>query len=84
MTEEDKKRRNSLLATLAFAGGNSVARELRDELENVHGIAVTLDKVRADLRVLQDVGAVRITADCSLVQITAEGREHAHRLRELF
>lgn len=82
MSEEDRKRRNSLLATLAFAGGNSVARELRTELEEVHGIAVTLDKVRADLRVLQDVGAVRLNGD--MVQITAEGREHAQLLRELF
>lgn len=82
MIPDDKKRRNSLLCTLAFAGGNSVARELRDELENVHGVAVTLDKVRADLRVLEDVGAVRLNGD--LVQITAEGREHAQLLRELF
>lgn len=82
MNEQDKKRRNSLLCTLAFAGGNSVARELRNELESVHGVAVTLDKVRADLRVLADVGAVRLNDD--LVQITAEGREHAQLLRELF
>lgn len=82
MTEQDRRRRNSLLATLAFAGGNSVARELRSELEAVHGIAVTLDKVRADLRVLQDVGAVRLADD--LVQITAEGREHVQQLRALF
>lgn len=82
MTDDDKKRRNSLLATLAFFGGNSVARELRAELEAVHGIAVTLDKVRADLRVLQDVSALRLNGD--MVQITAEGREHAQRLRELF
>ncbi|MFZ2269060.1 MAG: hypothetical protein WAV95_15905 [Azonexus sp.] len=82
MTEQDRKRRNSLLATLAFAGGNSVARELREELESVHGVAVTLDKVRADLRVLADVGAVRLNDD--MVQITAEGREHAQLLRELF
>lgn len=82
MLEDDRKRRNSLLCTLAFAGGNSVARELRAELENVHGIAVTLDKVRADLRVLADVGAVQLNGD--MVQITAEGREHAQLLRELF
>lgn len=82
MTDDDKKRRNSLLATLAFFSGNSVARELRDELEEVHGVAVTLDKVRADLRVLQDVSALRLNGD--MVQITAEGREHAQRLRELF
>lgn len=82
MTDGDKKRRNSLLCTLNFNGGNSVARELRNELESTHGVAVTLDKVRADLRVLADIGAVRINDD--LVQITAEGREHAQQLRELF
>lgn len=82
MNDQDRKRRNSLLATLAFAGGNSVARELREELESVHGVAVTLDKVRADLRVLRDVGAVQLNGD--MVQITAEGREHAQLLRELF
>lgn len=82
MTDQDRKRRNSLLATLAFAGGNSIARELRADLEEVHGIAVTLDKVRADLRVLEDIGALRLNDD--MVQITAEGREHAQLLRELF
>lgn len=82
MDAQDRKRRNSLLCTLAFAGGNSVARELRAELESVHGVAATLDKVRADLRVLADVGAVQLNGD--MVQITAEGREHAELLRELF
>lgn len=82
MIDDDKKRRNSLLCTLAFQGGNGVARELRNELERVHGIAVTLDKLRADLRVLADVGAVKLNGD--MVQITAEGREHAQQLRELF
>lgn len=82
MTNDDKKRRHSLLCTLNFYGGNSVARELRTEMETTHGIAVTLDKVRADLRVLADVGAVKINDD--QVQITAEGREHAMQLRDLF
>lgn len=82
MTDDDKKRRNSLLCTLAFTGGHSVARELRNELESVHGIAVTLDKVRSDLRCLAEFSAVRVSGD--MVQITAEGREHAELLRELF
>lgn len=81
MTEEDRRRRHSLLCTVAFHG-NGVARALRDEIEMVHGLALTLDKVRADLRVLQDLGAVRLNGD--LVQITAEGREHAQQLRDLF
>lgn len=84
MSEQDKKRRNSLLATLVFAGGNSVARLLRHELEEVHGIAVSLDKVRADLRVLDDIGAVRYDSEGDLVQVTLAGREHVQRLRELF
>ena len=82
MTESDRKRRNSILATLAFQGGHAVTLGLRGDLEEVHGIAVTLDRVRADLRVLADVGAVRLNGD--LVQITAEGREHAQQLRSLF
>ncbi len=81
MNDIDKKRRNSLLATVAFYG-HGVTRELRDELETTHGIAVTMDRVRADLRVLADVGAVRINGD--LAQITVEGREHVAKLRELF
>lgn len=82
MAEDDKKRRNSLLCTLAFQGGNGIARELRNDLENVHGVAVTLDKVRADLRILADIGGLQLNGD--MVQITAEGREHAQGLRELF
>lgn len=83
MTEPDKKRCNSLLATLAFAG-QSVARELRNELESVHGIPRTLDSVIADLRRLADLGAVRFDPDTGVAQITADGREHVQRLRELF
>lgn len=84
MTDADRKRRNSLLASIAFAGGSSVARVLRQELEEIHSIAVTLDRVRADLRVLADVGAVAYDQEGDLVRLTAEGREHVGRLRELF
>lgn len=82
MTDDDRRRRNSLLASLAFANGASVARELRDDLESIHNVAATLDRVRADLRVLADIGAVRLEGD--RVQLTAEGREHVDRLRSLF
>lgn len=82
MNEVDRKRRNSLLASLAFADGASVARELRNELENVHNIAATIDRVRADLRVLADIGAVRLDGDRAM--LTAEGREHIDQLRALF
>ena len=43
---------------------------------------VTLDKVRADLRWLADVGALSLAGD--LVQITPEGRDHAGLLLALF
>ncbi len=82
MTEADKKRRNSLLASLAFEAGTAPARLLRQQLEDIHNLAVTLDRVRADLRVLADVGAVQLDGD--MVMLTAEGREHVQRLRELF
>lgn len=82
MIDADKRRRNSLLVSLAFEGGSLPARLLRDALESVHNIPVTLDRVRADLRVLADVGAVSVAGD--LAMLTAEGREHVQRLRELF
>jgi len=82
MNDDDKKRRNSLLASLVFEHGSAPARLLRDALENVHNIPVTLDRVRADLRWLADVGAVTLTGDMALM--TPEGREHVQRLRELF
>ena len=81
MGDDDKKRRNALLCTVSFHG-HGVARELRNEMESTHGIAVTLDKLRADLRWLADIGGVSLSGD--QVQITAEGREHAQQLRELF
>ncbi len=83
MTEADRRRRNSLLATLAFAG-QAPARELRNELETVHNIAVTLDRVDSDLRALAEIGAVRYDSQLRLAQITAEGREHTLQLRALF
>jgi len=42
MTEADRKRANSLLVTLLLNGGAGQARQLRDELEQVHGVVVTL------------------------------------------
>lgn len=79
---DDRKRRNSLLATLAFEDGSTTARLLRQQLEEVHGIAVTLDRVRADLRWLADIGALTLEGDQAM--LTAEGREHVRRLRALF
>lgn len=81
MTPTDKKRANSLLVTISFGGGTGQARALRGELESVHGIAVTLDRVRADLAWLADVGLVLRQGDT--VVLTQEGREVADGTREL-
>ena len=81
MSPEDKKRANSLLVTLHFGGGSGQARGLREELETTHGIAVTLDRVRADLAWLTDVGLVQRFEDT--VVLTQEGRETATGLRRL-
>lgn len=81
MTESDKKRANSLLVSLLFAGGAGQARQLRADLERVHGLAVTLDRVRQDLAWLADVGLVQRLNDT--VALTEEGRETAGGLRPL-
>lgn len=81
MTEADKKRANAILVSLLFAGGASQARTLQTELEGVHGIAVTLDRVRADLSWLADVGLLNRINDT--VALTEEGRETAKGLRAL-
>lgn len=81
MTENDKKRANSLLVTLYFAGGTGQARKLREELESVHGVLATLDRVRMDLCWLADVGLLLRTGDT--VMLTEEGREVATGRREL-
>lgn len=81
MTDQDKMRRGSLLATLMFANGYATARALRDELETVHGVAVTLDRVKADLVKLADQGLVQRRED--LACITEDGRSVVRGLREL-
>lgn len=81
MTGNDKKRCNSLLVTLLFAGGAGQARVLRDELETVHGVVATLDRVRADLAWLADVGLVQKINDT--VALTEEGRDVASGRRTL-
>jgi hypothetical protein len=81
VTEHDKKRANSLLVTLLFAGGAGQARQLRDELESVHGVVATLDRVRADLAWLADVGLVQKINDT--VALSEEGRDVAQGRRAL-
>ncbi len=80
--EADKARRNSLLKTLWFYGGAGNARDLHHDLECTHNIVATLDKVRADLAWLADIGALMKTGD--MVILTAAGRNHAESRLELF
>lgn len=81
MNEPDKKRAVSLLVSLLFAGGSGQARALRDELETVHGVVSTIDRVRADLSWLADVGMVQRINDT--VALTEEGRDVAQGRRRL-
>jgi hypothetical protein len=81
MSPADKKRANSLLATVLFGNGPAQARDLRDALEEIHGLVVTLDRVRADLAWLADVGLVLRQGDT--VVLTQEGRETATGARSL-
>lgn len=67
-------RRRSILATLFFAPGATLtAGALRDTLESVHGQVATVDKVRADLLWLADVGLLQSVADAAT--LTERGRE---------
>ena len=81
MTEQDKKRATSLLVSLLFAGGCAQARALRAELEHVHGVVATLDRVRADLAWLANVGMLQQNHDT--VALTEEGRDVAQGRRTL-
>lgn len=73
-TLAEKNRRRAILALLFFAPGQTLtARKLRDELEAVHGQVVTVDKVRADLLWLADVGMLQVAGDVATV--TERGKE---------
>lgn len=70
----EANRRRGILALLFFAPGQAMnARKLRDELELVHGQVATVDKIRADLLWLADVGMVQAQGD--MATLTERGRE---------
>lgn len=72
--EAELRRRRAIVALLFFAPGQTLtARKLRDELEAVHGQIATVDKVRADLLWLADVGLVTTASDTAA--ITERGRD---------
>jgi len=81
MNDADRRRISSLLASLFFAGGCGQARALREDLEAVHGVVATLDRVRQDLNALHDLGLVKKEGD--VVALTQEGRETAQGARRL-
>ena len=57
--EAERTRRRAILTLLFFSAGQALsARRLRDELETLHGQVATVDRVRADLLWLADVGLV--------------------------
>ena len=72
--EAERIRRQGILSLLYFAPGQSMtARRLRDELEAVHGQVATVDRVRADLIWLADVGLVVGSGDAAM--LTERGRD---------
>lgn len=75
MTEQDKRRATSLLASLLFRNGTCNARDLRKDMEQMHGIVATLDRVRADLAWLDDVGLVEFKSDIDIAMLNEEGRD---------
>lgn len=81
MTDGDKRRASSLLATLLFRDGTCNPRDLRNDLERVHGIVATLDRIRADLSWLDDVGLVDYKYDIAM--LTEEGRDVVAGRRKL-
>lgn len=74
MTEQEKRRRASLLSTLAFEPALTVAR-LRSELETIHGLSCSADLIRADLGWLTEMGLVRWNGD--IAQCTERGKDVA-------
>ena len=74
MTESEARRRKSLLATIAFEPAIGLTR-LRAELDVVHGIAASLDLIRADIDWLVEMGLIRFNGE--LAQITERERDVA-------
>ncbi len=74
MSEQEKKRRASLLSTLAFEPASTVAR-LRTEMETVHGLACSADLLRADLGWLAEMGLVKWNGE--IAQCTERGKDVA-------
>lgn len=70
----ERRRRSSLLSTLAFEAALTVTR-LRGEMEAVHGIAMSADLVRADLLWLAEMGLIRWNGE--IAQCTERGRDVA-------
>jgi hypothetical protein len=68
------RRCQSLLAVLFFADGQTLrARQLREQIEEVHGFIATVDRVRADLLWLAEIGMLSLRDDTA--QLTERGRE---------
>lgn len=74
MTDMELARRKALVATLFFWAA-APALKLRQEMETVHGIAMSTDLVRADLDWLQEMGLVRWNGEAA--QLTERGRDVA-------
>lgn len=73
-TEQDKKRRTSVLASLYFDPLSSIPA-LTEQLETIHGVTASADLVRSDLTWLQEMGLVRF--DGRVASVTERGKDVA-------
>ncbi|MFZ4537833.1 hypothetical protein [Propionivibrio sp.] len=63
-----------ILGAVYFAPGDAVlSRKLRDTLEAMHGVSLSMDSLRGELLRLQDVGAVDVKGD--MVRLTEYGND---------
>lgn len=74
--QAEQLRRRAIVALLYFAPGQALTvAKLRGELENVHGQIASMDRVRADLVWLADVGVVQTVGDAA--KLTERGGDIA-------
>jgi hypothetical protein len=72
MIDQEKRRRKSLLSTIAFFTTMTVL-EMRKEMEMTHGIAASADLIRADIGWLEEMGLIRWNGE--IAQCTERGRD---------
>lgn len=72
--EAQTRRRGAILSLLFFAAGQTMrVHRLQRELESAHGLAASVDRIRADVLWLKDVEMVSAVDDAAT--LTERGRD---------